>query len=193
MPVALLGVKLSHLCPLFGVPLLAHGLTSYLLRIASYVLATVLLDLLPLTLLPPTCYLLLATSYLLPPTSSHLLPPTGVESSHLCLDCCASPGSKTTQLLEALHASKAAAATHPHPHPHPRASKAAAANPAPALATPASPSAADGAVIANDFKPVRAFTLSKRCGNLGTACAKLAVVTHRAQVLCMWVASKARQ
>ena len=68
-----------------------------------------------------------------------------VQPHHLCLDLCASPGSKTTQCLERVSGS--------------------------------------GAVVANDMKPLRAFTLSKRCRALGSACARLAVVTHRAQAL----------
>lgn len=68
-----------------------------------------------------------------------------VQPHHLCLDCCASPGSKTTQLLELVSGA--------------------------------------GAVVANDMKPVRAFTLSKRCRALGLASSRLAVVTHRAQAL----------
>ena len=68
-----------------------------------------------------------------------------VQPHHLCLDCCASPGSKTTQLLELVSGA--------------------------------------GAVVANDMKPLRAFTLSRRCRALGLACSRLAVVTHRAQAL----------
>jgi len=77
----------------------------------------------------------------------------GVEPGHAVLDMCAAPGSKTTQLLEALEGDGGAMA---------------------ALG-------GGGVLVANDFDAVRAYTLARRCEPLREANAKLVVTNHAAQ------------
>ena len=74
-----------------------------------------------------------------------------VEPHHKVLDLCASPGSKTTQLIEALHKSSG---------------------------TKAAPS---GCVVANDINPRRCYFLVRRCAALGAATQALMVTNHHAQ------------
>ncbi|KAK3273882.1 hypothetical protein CYMTET_17904 [Cymbomonas tetramitiformis] len=73
-----------------------------------------------------------------------------IKPEHRVLDVCASPGSKTTQALEALHASE---------EHSPR-----------------------GFVVANELVDKRSYLLSNRCAALGSACRRLMVTSHRAQI-----------
>ena len=77
----------------------------------------------------------------------------GVEPHHAVLDLCASPGSKTTQCLEALHAGGETGG-----------------GGAPA-----------GCVAANDIDPRRCYFLVRRCAALGAATQALMVTNHHAQ------------
>ncbi|KAK3256631.1 hypothetical protein CYMTET_34248 [Cymbomonas tetramitiformis] len=77
------------------------------------------------------------------------------EPHHLMLDMCASPGSKTTQLLEALHRNGE---------------------------TTTAPEGG-GAVVANDVDPRRCYMLVRRCAALGFACSRLMVVCHKGQIV----------
>ena len=86
----------------------------------------------------------------------------GVQPHHRVLDMCASPGSKTTQLLEALHAGEDAAGE--------GSGKRGGGMEAPA-----------GFVVANDVDPKRAYMLVRRCMALGDACRNLIVTCHKAQ------------
>jgi len=74
---------------------------------------------------------------------------------------CASPGSKTTQLLEALHAGEEG-----------DGGEGAGGG---SGATP------EGFVVANDVDPRRAYMLVRRCMALGDACRSLIVTCHKAQ------------
>ncbi|KAL3917597.1 MAG: hypothetical protein SGPRY_006344, partial [Prymnesium sp.] len=77
-------------------------------------------------------------------------------SHHSIIDMCAAPGSKTTQIVDAMGRS-----------------------------TPSScppPSVRTGLVVANDADPIRAYTLVKRCSKaLGAAKAGVVVTCHKAQ------------
>ena len=75
----------------------------------------------------------------------------GIEPHHRVLDLCASPGSKTTQALEALFRDDARAA------------------------------APSGCVVANDISPRRCYFLVRRCAALGAATEALLVTNHHAQ------------
>mmetsp|Transcript_37359 Transcript_37359/g.88808 ORF Transcript_37359/g.88808 Transcript_37359/m.88808 type:complete len:563 (-) Transcript_37359:198-1886(-) len=82
----------------------------------------------------------------------------GVEPSHCCLDLCASPGSKTTQLLESLYS-----------RPSDRSGAGEWVD---------SPT---GIVVANDSSPSRAYLLVRRCAALGLATSRLMIAAHCAQ------------
>jgi tRNA (cytosine34-C5)-methyltransferase len=129
----------------------------------------------------------------------------GIEPHHAVLDLCASPGSKTQQALDAIHAGvhrgpsdagdgaregqrgaelargrrgrlRAPGAEPPskgHSHDHDHGSN----DPA----TSSTPRPPTGFVIANDFSPVRARMLVRRCAALGQAAARVAVTSHSAQ------------
>jgi len=81
-----------------------------------------------------------------------------VEPHHRVLDLCASPGSKTTQLLEAINVNNGGGGG------------GAGVGTAPT-----------GCVIANDINPRRCYFLVRRCAALGAATQALMVTNHHAQ------------
>ena len=81
-----------------------------------------------------------------------------VEPHHRVLDLCASPGSKTTQLLEALNVNNGGVGGGAGVGPPPT-----------------------GCVVANDINPRRCYFLVRRCAALGAATQALAVTNHHAQ------------
>lgn len=78
-----------------------------------------------------------------------------VKAHHAVLDMCASPGSKTTQAIEAIYAQAAAGANGDWP---------------------------SGFVVANELDAERSYVLSKRCAALRTAAASCVITCHRAQI-----------
>eukprot|EP00939_MAST-03C_sp_MAST-3C-sp1_P005161 g5161.t1 len=83
---------------------------------------------------------------------------------HVCLDMCAAPGSKTTQLLEIVRSRDTIE------HSRRRG-----------IGDAASP--AIGMVVANDFNTRRAAILAHRCRKRVDTCDRLMVVNHKAQML----------
>ena len=81
-----------------------------------------------------------------------------VQPHHACLDMCASPGSKTTQALEALYDNSSSGAQ-----------------------AEASAAAPRGFMVANDMSPARCQMLMRRCAALGELSERLVVTCHPAQ------------
>jgi len=109
-----------------------------------------------------------------------------IQPWHKCLDLCASPGSKTTQLLEGLHSSQSgvgywesqAAGAGDMDMPPPPTDPAAGADNDDGAAWMDAPT---GVVVANDFSPARAYLLVRRCAALGLATSRLIIAVHAAQ------------
>ena len=110
-----------------------------------------------------------------------------VQPHHACLDMCASPGSKTTQVLEALHALTKTDRMHSGNSSLPAASacQASVSEPRKSKLTPPDDDTdrVTGCLVANDFRARRAYTLCRRCDAVGVGCASLLVTVHPAQHL----------
>jgi tRNA (cytosine34-C5)-methyltransferase len=77
-----------------------------------------------------------------------------IQGQHAVLDMCASPGSKTTQAIEAIYSQAGGSEAWP-----------------------------SGFVVANELDAERSYVLSKRCAALRTAAASCIITCHRAQIL----------